>query len=80
MDGNANRSCARGRKPLLSVGGLKLAHKGNYTRALDIYAAHPFLDFEDALSVAHMERQGLTVLTSYDRDFDRVGGVTRKEP
>lgn len=67
-------------KPLLAVDGLKLAHKRRYRRALDVYAAHPFLDFEDAMSVAHMEDQRLTELTSYDADFDRVPGVTRKEP
>ncbi|MGH2535610.1 MAG: PIN domain-containing protein [Thermomicrobiales bacterium] len=67
-------------KPLLSVAGLKLAHKGNFARALDLYAAQPFLDFEDALSLDHMERQGITRLMSYDRDFDRVPGITRQEP
>jgi predicted nucleic acid-binding protein len=56
-------------KPLLAVSGLKLPHKSNYTRALDIYAAQPFLDFEDALSVAHMGRLGLSELVSYDTDF-----------
>lgn len=67
-------------KPLLSVAGLRLAHKRWLNRALDLYAAQPFLDFEDALSLAHMERQGLTVATSYDRDFDKIPGVTRQEP
>jgi predicted nucleic acid-binding protein len=67
-------------KPLLSMPGLKLAHKRSYQHALDVYAAHPFLDFEDALSVAHVSRQRLSSVTSYDRDFDKVAGITREEP
>ncbi|MGI8475943.1 MAG: PIN domain-containing protein [Thermomicrobiales bacterium] len=67
-------------KPLIGVDGLKLPHKRRYRRALDVFAAHPFLDFEDALSVAHIEDQKLDDLTSYDADFDKVPGITRKEP
>ena len=67
-------------KPLLGVTGLKLTNKTSYERALDVYAAHPFLDFEDALSVAHMERQSLRDITSYDADFDKVPNMQRREP
>lgn len=66
--------------PILSLRGLKLPRKRLYRRALDIYALHPALDFEDALAVAYMEADGLTELYSYDRDFDRVSAVTRIEP
>lgn len=67
-------------KPLLSVHGLHLPERKLMLRALDLYALHPFLDFEDALSVAHMERSGLSEIMSYDRDFDRLSGVRRLEP
>src|SRR6478735_3976487 len=67
-------------KPLLGMPGLKLPTKRSYLRALDIYTVNPTLDFEDALTVAHMERQKLSVLTSYDADFDKVSGITREEP
>lgn len=30
--------------------------------------------------MAHMERQGMTELSSYDRGFDRVAGIRRLEP
>ena len=66
--------------PILSLRGLRLLHKRVYVRALDIYASSPSLDFEDALAVAHMERQGITEIVSYDRDFDRVVQVQRTEP
>jgi len=67
-------------KPLLALRGLKLDHKGACLRALEAWESHPAIDFEDALAVAHMERQGLTELYSYDTDFDRIGNVRRVEP
>jgi predicted nucleic acid-binding protein len=65
--------------PLLTLPGLRLTHRKTYLRALDLYAAHP-LDFEDALLVAHMERQNAADLYSYDREFDRIASITRLEP
>jgi predicted nucleic acid-binding protein len=66
--------------PLLTVRGLRLPHRAVIIRALDYFAASSSLDFEDALSVAHMERLGITEIYTYDRDFDRIAGVTRLEP
>ena len=66
--------------PILTLRGLRLPQKRVYLRALDLYASAPFLDFEDALAVAHMERQGLSEIVSYDRDFDLVAAVQRVEP
>jgi predicted nucleic acid-binding protein len=67
-------------RPLLMLRGLKLTHKRVYLRALDLFATHSALDFEDALLVAHMEHDQETELYSYDTDFDRVPGITRQEP
>lgn len=68
--------------PILSLRGLRIPNKRVCIRALDLYASHPFLDFEDALAVAHMERRGITEIMSYDRDFDRVQAaeIGRVEP
>ena len=66
--------------PILTLRGLHLPQKQVVMDALELYAASTFLDFEDALAVSHMEQQGLTEMLSYDRDFDRVSGVVRKEP
>ena len=66
--------------PVLTLRGLRLPQKRVYIRALDIYASSPFLDFEDALAAAHMERQGVTEIVSYDKDFDLVAGLQRVEP
>ncbi len=66
--------------PLLTLRNLRIPQKSVYLRALDIFASSSSLDFEDALSVAHMERNGLTEIVSYDRDFDRFTGIRRIEP
>lgn len=67
-------------RPILALRGLKLANKKTFLRAFDLWDAHPSLDFEDVLTVAHMERQGLTDIYSYDRDFDAITGIQRLEP
>ena len=67
-------------RPLLSLGSLKIPNKQVYLRARDVFAENSFLDFEDTVIAAHMERQGITELSSYDTDFARVAGVTHQEP
>lgn len=64
---------------ILSLKGLRIAHKRMYLRALDLYVAVPRLDFADALSVAEMERRQLSTIISFDRDFDSITGVDRQE-
>jgi predicted nucleic acid-binding protein len=66
--------------PLLAVRGLKIPHKRVYFRALDLYATYPFLDFEDAVLAAHMDRTKDTELYSYDTDFNQLPAVTRMDP
>lgn len=63
---------------LLSLKHLKLTHKNMYKRALEIYAASA-LDFPDALAIAHMERQRISDIYSFDTDFDRVASVKRRD-
>lgn len=65
--------------PILMLPGFKLTHRTTYLRALDLYANYQ-IDYEDALSVAHMERLKIDSLISYDRGFDRLGTVKRQEP
>lgn len=65
--------------PLVALEGLKLPDRRKYFRALDLYATHN-IDFEDALTVAHMEHNNLDELYSYDTDFDRIEEVKRIEP
>ncbi|MBM3130537.1 MAG: type II toxin-antitoxin system VapC family toxin [Chloroflexi bacterium] len=65
--------------PLVSWSGLKIAHRRAFLHALELYATTN-LDFEDALSVAHMERLKINTILSYDEDFDRIKGIERREP
>src|SRR5436853_4394605 len=44
-------------QPLLTLRGLKFPKKKACLRAVELYAQHPTLDFEDVLSVAHMEQE-----------------------
>jgi len=64
---------------IISLRGLKLPNKRTYLRALDLYETAN-LDFVDALNVAHMERSGIQTIVSFDRDFDTIAGITRREP
>jgi predicted nucleic acid-binding protein len=64
---------------LLILPGLRVRHHTTYIKALGWYAAST-LDFEDCLTMAHMQREGLKILYSYDRDFDQFTGVKRIEP
>lgn len=66
-------------RPLLSLPGLKVPYRNAFLRALEIYATYT-IDFEDALSKAHMERQKISDIYSYDTDFDKLSGLTRIEP
>ncbi len=68
-------------KPLIGLPGFQIENKRRYLRAFDIFASHaPRLDFEDALSVAYVENADPPELYSFDRDFDRVPQITRREP
>jgi predicted nucleic acid-binding protein len=67
-------------RPLIALRGLKLDRKAACLRALDVWESHPKLDFEDALTVAHVERSKDAEVYSYDGDFDGVAGLKRVEP
>ena len=64
---------------IIELPGLEILHKATYLRALDHYVTMN-VDFVDALNVAHMEREGIRIVVSFDRDFDKVTGITRREP
>ncbi len=65
--------------PVLTLKGMQLRERRLYLQALDLYVEH-HLDFEDALTVAHVQRRGIPAIVSYDRDFDQVKGIRREEP
>lgn len=65
--------------PLISLPGLKVAHKHLYHRIFELYTALP-IDFIDAYHAALIENLGESELYSYDTHFDRVSGLKRLEP
>ncbi|MGE3271729.1 MAG: PIN domain-containing protein [Chloroflexota bacterium] len=64
---------------LLALPGLALQGKRRYQRIFDLYVDHN-LPFGDAYIAAEMEYAEATALYSFDREFDRLPGVTRLEP
>lgn len=64
---------------LLGLPGFKLPERSIYFRALSLFAAHT-IDYEDCMTVARMEQQGIATIYSYDRDFDQFSNLKRMEP
>jgi uncharacterized protein len=60
--------------------GVILPGKRRYRRIFELYLAHPRLSFADCSYVAMMERLGLTEIVSFDRGFDGMPAIERKEP
>jgi predicted nucleic acid-binding protein len=65
--------------PIVTLPALKIPYRRMFLHALDLYAAAN-IDFEDALSVAHIRRLKIDTIVSYDQDFDRMKGIHRREP
>ncbi|MBI2611475.1 PIN domain-containing protein [Candidatus Gottesmanbacteria bacterium] len=64
---------------IIALPGLKLTHKKAFFRALELFSLLS-VDFVDALNIAHMERLKTRTILSFDKDFDHIKGIQRKEP
>lgn len=64
---------------LVRLPGFHVQNRQSVLDALRLYGASN-LDFGDAMIAAAMQRVGERTLYSYDRRFDRLGGVERREP
>lgn len=64
---------------LVNIPGFHVHDRDTVLEALTIYGS-THLDFGDAYIVASMRRDGSDTLYSYDRDFDNIPGVSRREP
>ncbi len=64
---------------IVSFRGVSLPRKDIFRDALDLYASTS-LSFADAFNAAFARRYGVAEIYSWDRDFDRVAGLTRVEP
>jgi predicted nucleic acid-binding protein len=65
---------------IFAMENLRIPMRAVLVKACQLYGLHPALDLADALAIAHMQRAGITEIYSYDRDFDRIPGITRIEP
>lgn len=65
-------------KGLLSKGSIKIlgVSRGMYEKAVEL-AMERGLGINDSLAVLVMEKLGLREIYSFDRDFDKVGGIKR---
>ena len=64
--------------PLIELPGILLPGKRHYHRVFALYRQGP-LGFADCYHVVRMQRLGITEIFSFDTDFDRVPGLTRRE-
>lgn len=63
---------------IMNTPNLVVADAGPFSRAIELYLGSN-LDLTDCFSASLSMTDGST-LVSYDRDFDAIDGVTRKEP
>jgi predicted nucleic acid-binding protein len=66
--------------PLIELAGVILPGKQHYAEIFDLYVAHPGISFADCCHAVLAKELGSTEIVSFDRDFDRLPGVTRVEP
>ena len=65
--------------PSLKLVNLKLEHKQLYARVFELFVDYP-IDYVDAYHAALLERSNQTELLSFDKDFDGLPMLTRREP
>ncbi len=65
--------------PLLGLANLRLERKQLYPRIFALYVSYP-IDYIDAYHTAMLEQYHQHDLFSFDRDFDALPGLTRREP
>lgn len=65
--------------PVLQLKGLRLPNKKWYIEALMLYGQRN-IDFVDVLIVTKMKYTSVSIVVSFDRDFDDFPFITREEP
>ena len=71
-------SAKRGMLRIVHLAGMRVENRLTVLRALDLYSTLA-TSFGDAMLIATMERQGSTIVYSYDRGLTRIPGITRLE-
>jgi predicted nucleic acid-binding protein len=65
--------------PLIELSGIVLPGKRRFRRVFDLYVACN-ISFADAYHAVLMEQLKLHEIVTFDREFDKVPGITRLEP
>ena len=65
--------------PIIGLKGLQLPRKHIYYRAFELYVSKN-ISFADAYNAANMVAEEVFHVYSWDTDFDKIDGLTRKEP
>ena len=65
--------------PIIALRGLQLPDKRVYEQAFDLYI-HKNISFADAYNAAYMLTEHISTVYSWDKDFDKIEGITRLEP
>ena len=65
---------------LLQLPGIALPGKRAYRRVFALWIAQPRLSFADCYHATLVERLKLPAIITFDRAFDRLSSVTRREP
>ena len=64
--------------PLIGLPGIVLPGKRHYRKVFELYRQGP-LGFADCYHVVFMQRLGIGEILSFDRGFDRIPGISRRE-
>lgn len=64
---------------LLNLPDMEIRDEAVCRMALELYQTHA-ISFADAYTAATMLHDGVKEIYSWDRDFDRIEGITRLEP
>jgi predicted nucleic acid-binding protein len=65
---------------LLQIPGLVLPSKSLYPEVFGLWIKHGGLSFADCYHAVLVRRLGLASIVSFDRGFDRIPGIQRREP
>ena len=65
--------------PLIALPGIVLPGKRHFRAVFDLYV-NLNLPFADAYHAILMQRLALTEIVTFDREFNRIPGITRVEP
>ena len=64
---------------IISLRGLQIANKRILDEVFSVYQKKN-IDFVDAYNAVYAKEKGIREIVSFDKDFDKVAGLERKEP